>query len=85
MGLRDKVVELLSRGTPPELDPDELVHVEEVPLAANQITVEALRREGIEAVTAEIFNPAIGAQARADILVPRRQHAEATTYLDSLR
>lgn len=85
MGLRDKVIELLSRGTPPELDEDELVIVEHVPLASSQITVETLKAEGIEAVAVEQFNPALGTQSRAEIRVPRRQHAEATALLDTLR
>lgn len=85
MGLRDKVIELLSRGTPPELDEDELVVVEHVPLASGQITVETLKAEGIEAVAVETFNPALGTQARTEIRVPRRQHAEATALLDGLR
>lgn len=85
MGLRDKVIELLSRGTPPDLDENELVAVEEVPMATSQITIEALKAEGIEASVVEHFNPAVGYQSRAEIWVPRRQHAEATALLDSLR
>lgn len=85
MGLRQLVIDLLSRGTPPELDEDELVHVEDVPLGMGQTTVEALRNEGIEAVAIEDFNAVIGASTSAAIMVPRRQHAEATAFLDTLR
>jgi hypothetical protein len=85
MGLRDKLSELLSRGTGPEPDPDEMVDVEDVYLPMSQVTVEALRNEGIEAEVVEVFNAVVGAQDRATIRVPRHQHAQATAILDRLR
>lgn len=85
MGLGDVVRALLSRGTPVERDPDEMVEVEEVSLGSSQLVVETLKGEGIEAHVVESFNPAIGAQDRAVIWVPRRQHADATAILDRLR
>jgi hypothetical protein len=85
MGLRQLVIDLLSRGTPPEVDPEEFVLLEEVTFSDSQLTVASLESEGIEARAAERFTAYLGVQNRAEIHVRRRQHAEATAYLDSLR
>jgi hypothetical protein len=85
MGLRRKLLEVLSRGDDePELDGDELVDVEVVPLHLGPITIEVLREAGIEAVSLEAYNAAT-AQSSTLIKVPRRQHAEATAVLDARR
>ena len=84
MGLRDKLFELLSRGTPPDLDEDELVFLEEIPLVNGPMTVEQLKDVGIEAVLIESFDPVTMARSNAEIRVPRRQLAEANELLDTL-
>jgi hypothetical protein len=85
MGLRQKVLEFLSRGEPdPEPDEDEFVDLEVVPLHFGPLTVETLGAAGIEAVQFEEFD-APTAQSRAQIKVRRRQLAEATAVLDELR
>jgi hypothetical protein len=84
MGLRAKIVDLLSRGQAPEPDPDELVVVETVSVANGPMTVEKLRDAGIEAVAHEGFD-AVTARHAVQIKVPRRHHQQATELLDSLR
>jgi hypothetical protein len=84
MGLRRKLIEVLSRGEEPELDEDEFVDLEVVPLHFGPITIETLTEAGIEALSVEEFN-APTAQSRAQIKVRRRQLAEATAVLDALR
>jgi hypothetical protein len=84
MGLRAKLIDLLSRGQAPEPDPDELVVVETVPAVNGPMTVEKLRDAGIEAVSHEAFD-AVTARHAVQVKVPRRQHQEATELLDSLR
>jgi hypothetical protein len=84
MGLRAKLMELLSRGEAPELDPDELVVIETVPAPNAPMTLEKLREAGIEGVAHEAFD-AVTARHAVQIKVPRRQHQEATALLDSLR
>ncbi len=77
MRLRQRFIDLLSRGEEPERDPDELVEVGTVSLPEGPLTVESLRDAGIEAGMVEAFD-APTAQARARIMVPRRQVAAAT-------
>jgi hypothetical protein len=84
MGLRRKLIEVLSRGEEPEVDEDEFVNLEVVPLHFGPITIETLTEAGIEALSIEEFN-APTAQSRAQIKVRRRQLAEATEVLDALR
>jgi hypothetical protein len=86
MGLRQKLLDVLSRGSEPEveLDGDELVDLEVVPLHLGPITIEVLREAGIEGEALESYNAAT-AQSSTLIRVPRRQHAEATALLDSRR
>jgi hypothetical protein len=78
------LVELLSRGEAPELDPNELVEVETVPAANGPMTVETLRSAGIDAIPFEAFD-SVTAVHSAQIKVPRRQLGEAAKLLDRLR
>jgi hypothetical protein len=80
VGLRSRLVDLLSRGEEPERDPDEPVELGVVFLPEGPLTVEALRDAGIEATMLEAFD-APTAQARARIMVPRRQVAAAADIL----
>jgi hypothetical protein len=84
MGLRDRLVELLSKGEAPEVDPSELVEVETVSVADGPITIEMLRSSGIDAVGLDGFNAAT-AHHIVQIMVPRSQLDEATELLDSVR
>jgi hypothetical protein len=84
MGLRQKLLEVLSRGDEPELDEDEFVDLEVVPLHLGPLTIEVLNEAGIEALSLEEYNAAT-AQSRTLIKVRRRQHADATAVLDSRR
>jgi hypothetical protein len=85
MGLRQKLIEVLSRGEPdPEPDEEEFVELERVPLHFGPLTVETLGAAGIEALQFEEFDP-VTAQSRSLIKVRRRQVAEATATLDELR
>ena len=71
---------MLSRGTESERDPDELVELGMVTLPEGPLTVAALRDAGIGAGMVEAFD-APTAQARARIMVPRRQAAAAAEVL----
>lgn len=84
MSLRAKLVELLSRGEPPERDPRELVEVETVPVSDGPRTVDVLRSAGFDAVGVDSFNAAT-AHHGLQVMVPRSQLDEATELLDSLR
>jgi hypothetical protein len=84
MGLRTKLIELLSRGHAPEPDPGELVEVETVPVSDGPIKVGMLRSAGLDAVGFDSFNAVTGHHA-VEIRVPRRQFDEATELLDSAR
>jgi hypothetical protein len=84
MGLRSALVELLSRGEAPEPDPAELVEVETVPVASGPLAVEALQGAGLDVMALDSFNAATGTYA-VQVMVPRRQLAEATALLDGLR
>ena len=85
MGLRQKLLDVLSRGSEPEVvDEDEFVDLEVVPLHLGPLTIEVLDEAGIEAEPLESYNSAT-AQSSTLIRVRRRQHAEATALLDSRR
>jgi hypothetical protein len=78
--LRQRFIDLLSRGEEPERDPDELVELGTVTLPEGPLTVAALRDAGLEASMFEAFD-APTAQARARVMVPRRQAAAAAEVL----
>ena len=84
MGLRQRIVDLLSKGEAPETDPDELVDVGTVTLAEGPLTVEALREAGIDATVVEAFD-APTAITRARIMVRRRQADVASEVLAAPR
>jgi hypothetical protein len=84
MGLRAKLVELLSRGEAPERDPDELVELQTVDVHNGPMTVETLRSGGIDAVPLPSYDAALG-RSETLIMVPRHQFGDAAAVLDSLR
>jgi hypothetical protein len=84
MGLRAKLVELLSRGEVPDADPDELVDVETVPVSDGPMTIEMLRGAGLDAVALDAFNAGTAHHA-VRVMVPRHQLDEATALLDDAR
>jgi hypothetical protein len=83
MGLRAKLVELLSRGEPPVRDPNELVELQTVDVHNGPMTVETLRSGGIDAIPLPSFDAALG-RSETVIMVPRHQLGEAVALLDSL-
>jgi hypothetical protein len=84
MGLRDRLVGLLSRGTAPEPDPDELVEVETMLPSEGPIALQALQDEGVDARTVDAFDP-VSATTRVRLMAPRRQVAQARAVLDARR
>jgi hypothetical protein len=84
MGLKQRIIDLLSRGEVPEADPDEFVDVDTVALAEGPLTVELLRDAGIDATMAEAFS-APTAITRARIMVRRREAAAASEVLAASR
>ena len=80
MGLRQRIVDLLSRGEVPEADPDEFVDVGTVTIAEGPLTIESLREAGIGATMVEAFD-APTAITRARIMVRRRQAVAASEVL----
>jgi hypothetical protein len=80
MGLRQRIVDLLSRGEVPEADPDEFVDVGTVTVAEGPLTIESLREAGIDATMVEAFD-APTAITRARIMVRRRQAVAASEVL----
>lgn len=84
MGLRTKLVELLSRGEAPERDPDELVELQTVGSHNGPMTVETLRSAGIDAIPLPSYDAALG-RSEMRIMVPRRQLGDAAALLDALR
>ena len=77
MGLRRWFFGLLMRGTPPVLDPNELVEVATLPLFDATILAERLRNHGVEASCLETFNMATRTVTDGRIVVPRDQLDEA--------
>ena len=84
MGLRQRIIDLLSRGELPEADPDEFVDVGTVTMAEGPLTIESLRETGIDATMVEAFD-APTAITRARIMVRRRQAAAASEVLAAPR
>ena len=77
MGLRRWFLGMLTRGTPPTLDPDEFVEFATLPLFDATLLTEKLRDHGLDASCVESFNVATRTNANGRILVPRRQLDEA--------
>jgi hypothetical protein len=84
MGLRAKLVELLSRGEAPERDPNELVELQTVDVHNGPMTVETLRSGGIDAIPLPSSGVALG-RSETKIMVPRHQLGDAAELLDRLR
>jgi hypothetical protein len=76
---------LLSRGEPPERDPDELVEIATVPLSQAPVLINGLRDAGFDAHLLEVFNYPKAPLSDASIRVPRRDAAAASEELDRLR
>jgi hypothetical protein len=81
MGLRAWLIDLLSRGEMPELDPDEVVEVDNVPLADGPLTIAALRDAGVDATMVEAFHAPTASTTRARIMVRRRDADAALAIL----
>lgn len=84
MGLRGWIERQLSRGTPPEVDPDELVELVTVNHSRGPMLAELLREAGIDVATQPAFNAGGRALIDEQIMVPRRQFDEAVEILPSL-
>lgn len=83
MTIRQRIENLLSRGSAPE-DPEALVEIALVPIGAGPMTVASLVESGFEATGAETFNIATDVLSDYRILVPRRQAADAMARLQDL-
>jgi hypothetical protein len=77
VGLRRWFFGLLTRGTPPVLDPSELVEFVTLPLFDATLLTEKLRNQGVDASCAESYNVATRTNANGRILVPRGQLNDA--------
>ncbi|MEO5842803.1 MAG: hypothetical protein ABIQ73_22350 [Acidimicrobiales bacterium] len=77
MGLRRLFWGVLTRGTPPALDPDEFVEFVTLPLFDATLLTEKLRSHGLDASCTEAYNIATRTLANGRILLPRRQLDEA--------
>ena len=77
MGLRRWFFGLLTRGTPPTLDPDEFVEFATFPLFEATLITANLRNHGLDASCLEAMNVGDRTLANGRILVPRRQLDEA--------
>jgi hypothetical protein len=85
VGLWTWLTGLLSRGEPPERDPDELVEVENVTLADGPLTILALREAGVDATMVEEFSAPTAMTTRARIMVRRRDADAALAVLAQRR
>jgi hypothetical protein len=77
VGLRSWFLGMLTRGTPPPLDPNELVEFATLPLFEATLLTEKLRSHGLDASCAESFNVATSTTANGRVLLPRGQLDEA--------
>ena len=68
---------MLTRGTPPTLDPTEIVEYTTLPLFEATLLTENLRSHGLEASCDEAFNIATRTSANGRVLLPRGQLDEA--------
>ncbi len=81
MGLRDRILQLLDRGST-DLDPDEFVEFAVVHAGAGPLLVARLRQAGIDANGHDTFN--VGTQVLSDysVMVRRRDLAAAARLHD---
>jgi hypothetical protein len=85
MSLRQRLLDLLSRGDPPERDPDEFVEIALVPLSQAPVLVNGLRDAGFDTQLLERYSYVNATLSDASIRVARRDAAAATEALDRLR
>ena len=88
MGLRQRFLDLLSSGTPPERDPRSPVEVAEVRLADGPMLVSALQAEGIEAYgieSAMVGHSMAAAWNKMRIMVRREDAEAALALIDEMR
>ena len=71
---------MLMRGTPPTLDPSELVEVAVLPLFDAQLLTERLRNHGLDASCLEAYNVAT-LTGNGRVFVPRAQVDEAESIV----
>jgi len=83
VGLWRSFVRLLSRGEPPDLDPDELVEVGVVHLHEGPLLIAQLEGEGIEAVGIESYDIATRVRNRMRIMVRRRDVERASRVVNA--
>jgi hypothetical protein len=81
MGVKQWIVELLSRGDAPDPDPDAPVELQTVAVPDAPLLVAALRDEGIHATAVDRFDPAT-ALTRTRIMVRRADAPAALAALE---
>ena len=77
VGLRSWFLGILTRGTPPALDPDELVEFTSLPLFEATLLAEILRDHGLNASCVEAYNLATSSMGNGRIFLPRAQLDDA--------
>jgi len=82
VGIWQSFMRLLSRGEPPDLDPDELVDVGVVHLHEGPLLIAQLKGEGIEATGIESYDVATTVRNRMRILVRRRDVERASSVIN---
>jgi hypothetical protein len=82
VGLRAAFVRLLSRGEPPDRDPDELVEVALVPLHEGPLLIARLDEAGVAASGIESYDVATSVRNRMRIMVRRRDVETASRLLE---
>jgi len=83
MGIWQSFVRLLSRGEPPDLDPDELVEVGVVHLHEGPMLISRLHDAGIEATGIEAYDIATSVRNRMRIMVRRRDFERAAPVVNA--
>ena len=85
MGLRQRFLDLLSSGAPPERDPKSPVEVADVHLVDGPMLVSVLVAAGIEAHGVESFNLVTKTRSRMRIMVRREDAEAALALIDEMR